>query len=63
MKKTKKKKTKKCAINRELKFMDYNNYLRASQIENIINYLKKKEIDMDCLKKEYMKNRPISKTQ
>ena len=41
--------------------MDYNNYLRASQIENIMNYLEKKEIDMDCLKKEYIKNRPISK--
>ena len=48
---------------RELKFKDYNNYLIASQIENIINYLEKKEIDMDCLKKEYIKNRPISKTQ
>ena len=58
-----KKKTKKCAINRELKFIDYNNYLRASQIENIMNYLEKKEIDMNCLKKEYIKNRPISKTQ
>ena len=48
---------------RELKLKDYNNYLIASQIENIINYLEKKEIDMDCLKKEYIKNRPISKTQ
>ena len=35
--------------------------VRASQIKNTINYLEKKEIDLDCLKedeKELIKNRP-----
>ena len=51
MKIKKKQKVKKCAIKREIKFKDYNNCLRVSQIENITNYLEKKEIDIDCLKK------------
>ena len=34
-----------------LKFTGYNNSLRASQIENIINYLEKTKLDVDCLKK------------
>ena len=50
MKIKKAKGTKKCAIKRKIKFKDYNNCLRASQIENITNYLEKKEIDIDCLK-------------
>ena len=41
--------TKKCVIKRGLRFQDYNNCLRASQIENIINYLVKKEFGVDCL--------------
>ena len=41
--------TKKCVIKRGLRFKDYNNCLRASQIENIINYLVKKEFGVDCL--------------
>ena len=56
MKIKKAKGTKKCAIKRKTKFKDYNNCLRASQIENI-NYLEKKEIDIDCLKKEFIKNK------
>ena len=41
--------TKKCVIKRGLRIKDYNNCLRASQIENIINYLVKKEFGVDCL--------------
>ena len=37
-------------IKRKLKFKDYKKCLKASQIENIINYLEKKEIDVDSLK-------------
>ena len=39
--------------------------LKASQIENKINYLEKKKIDVDCLKegkKEFVKNKLILKT-
>ena len=42
-----------------LKFQAYKNYLEAAQIERIINYLRKKEIDEDRLKedqKELVKN-------
>ena len=40
--------------------------LKASQVLIIINYLERKEIDVDCLKedkKELLKNRVILKTQ
>ena len=40
--------------------------MKASQIENIKNYLERKEVDVDCLKedkKEHIKNRIILKTQ
>ena len=63
MKIKKAKGTKKCAIKRKIKFKDYNNCLRASQIENITNYLEKKEIDIHCLKKEFIKNKWILKTE
>ena len=52
---------KKCVIKRKLKFQDYKNCLRATQIENIKNYLEKKEIDVDCLKED--KNKGILKAQ
>ena len=55
-------KTKNCVIKRDHNLKDYNNHFRASQIENIINYLEKKEIDVDCLKKKFIKNSPTSKT-
>ena len=48
---------------KNLKFTDYNNSLRASQIENIMNYLEKTKLDVDCLKKELIKNKQILKTQ
>ena len=34
--------TKKCVIKRKLKFQNYKNCFEAAQIENKINYLKKK---------------------
>ena len=42
--------TKKCAIKRNLQFRDYKKCLQASQIENKITYLEKKENDADSLK-------------
>ena len=47
--------TKKCAIKKELKFKDYNNCLRASQIENILNFLEKKKLMYIVLKKNFLK--------
>ena len=32
---------KKCAIKRKLKFENYKNYLEATELENIINYIEK----------------------
>ena len=36
--------TEKCVIKRNLKFRDYKKWLKASQIENKINYLEKKKL-------------------
>ena len=36
--------TKKCVINRKLKFENYKNCLEATQLENKINYLEKNKI-------------------
>ena len=33
--------TKKCAIKRKLTFENYKNYLEATELENIINYIEK----------------------
>ena len=44
--------TKKCVIKRNLRFWDYKKCSKASQIENKINYLEKKKIDIDCLKED-----------
>ena len=41
--------TKKCAVKRKLKFEEYKKCLKSSQIINIVNYLEKKEIDVDSL--------------
>ena len=50
-----------------LKYQDYKNYLKVSQILNKVNYLEKKGINVDIPKedkKEFMiKNRLILKTQ
>ena len=55
--------TKKCIIKRNLKFRDYIKCLKVSQIENIINYLEKKEIDPDSLKEITKCEKVILKTQ
>ena len=51
--------TKKCAIKRNLQFRDYKKCLQASQIENKITYLEKKENDADSLKEitKYLKEK------
>ena len=48
--------TKKCIIKRKLKFEDYKNCLEAVQIENRINHLKKKKINVDS-PKEFINNK------
>ena len=57
---------KSCIIKREFSFKDYKKCLMASRFLNIISYLEKNEIDVDCLK-EYKKrnheNRMILKKQ
>ena len=66
MKIKKQKGQKMCVIKRKLKFKDDKKCLKASQIENKINYLEKKIIDVGCLKedkKEFLKNKLILKTQ
>ena len=45
--------TKRCAVKRKLKFQVCKKCLKASQIENIINYLEKKWTDADNLKWKY----------
>ena len=35
-----------------MKFENYKNYLKASQIINIVNYVKKKEADVDSFKED-----------
>ena len=43
--KMKKRKAKKCAIKRKLKFQDYKNCLEAVQVENKIYHLQKNKIN------------------
>ena len=50
--------TKICAMKRKLKFQDYQDCLKATQIINIVNFLEKKGINVDGLKedkKEFIK--------
>ena len=44
------KRTTKCVRKRNLNFVDYKKCLKASQIENTINYLEKNEIGADSVK-------------
>ena len=44
------KSSKKCVIKRNLMIRDYKKCLKASQIENKIDYLTKSRIDVDSLK-------------
>ena len=55
--------TNKCVIKIILKFRDYKKCLKASQIENIINYLEKKKIDADSLGEITKYKKVIIKTQ
>ena len=48
--KIKRQKAQKSVIKRKLKFKDYKKCLKASQIENKINYLEKKNIDADSVR-------------
>ena len=43
--------TKNCIIKRKLTFEDYNNWLKATQLQNEKNYLGKNKINIDSLKK------------
>ena len=45
--------TKKCVITRELEFKNYENCNKATQLDNIIKYLEKTEVNTDVLKKNY----------
>ena len=54
--------TKKSIIKRNLKFRDYKKSLKATTIENRINYLENKKIDVDYLK-GFVKSKVILKTQ
>ena len=66
--KVKRQKTRKVVPHKKtLKYQDYKNYLKVSQILNKVNYLEKKGINVDFPKedkKEFIiKNRLILKTQ
>ena len=53
-------------IKGKLKFEDHKESLKVGQTENVMKYLKKKEIDVDCLKedkKEFVKDKLILKAQ
>ena len=43
--------TKKCVIKGKLKFGNYEKFLEATQVENKMNYLVNKKIDIDNIKK------------
>ena len=57
------KRHKKCVIKRKLKFEDYKNCLKATQLENKINHPEKNKIGMDNLtesNKEFIKKEEVS---
>ena len=58
--------TNNCAVKRKLKFQDYEKCLKACQIINTVNYLEKKGINIDSLKKDkkkFIKNELLLKPQ
>ena len=55
--------TNKSVLKRNLKFRNYKKYLKTSQIENKINFLEKKEIDINSLKGITHYKKVILKTQ
>ena len=55
-----------CVVKRKLKFKDYKNWLKSSQIINTVNYLEKKGINVDTLKEDrrgFIKNKLLLKSQ
>ena len=48
--------TRKCIIKRKIKFENYKNCLEATQLENKINHLEKREINIDIVLKKIIKN-------
>ena len=56
MKETKQK-VQKIVVKRKLKFENYKQCLKASQVINIVNYLEKKGINVDSLKEDKRKNK------
>ena len=54
---------KKGVIKRKVKFRGYEKCAKTSQIENIINYLEKKETDADSLKESIKYKKVIVKIQ
>ena len=62
----KEKGTKKCVVKRKIKFQDYKNCLKASQIINTVNYLEIKGTDVYSFKddkKEFINNKLLLKSQ
>ena len=60
------KRYKKLCWKRKLKFQDYKNCLKPSQIINIVKYFEKKGVDDDSIKednKEFIKNKLLLKSQ
>ena len=58
--------TNNCVVKRKLKFQDYEKCLKAGQIINTVNYLEKKGINIDSLKKDkkkFIKNELLLKPQ
>ena len=55
--------TERCVIKRKLKFEKYKNCLEATELENKINYLGKKKIDIDSIKEFIKSNKSILKVQ
>ena len=55
--------TKKCVIQRKIKFENYKSYLGDTQLENKINYLEKNKIGIDSVKEFIKNNKSISKIQ
>ena len=53
---------KKCAIERKLRFGDYENCIEAAQTENKISHLKKIKMDVDSPKEFIKNNKLIFKT-
>ena len=52
MMKETKQKVQKLVVKRKLKFENYKQCLKASQVINIVNYLEKKGINVDSLKED-----------